>query len=553
MKKRSFKSLGIFTIVIALVTMAFTKTDIGGKYFEISKNIEIFTSLYKELNTNYVNELDPSKLMRTGIEAMVTSLDPYTNYISEGDIEGYRLITEGKYNGVGATFDKFENDVMITEISDNSPAQKAGLSAGDVIQSVNNKTVKGKSVEEVGDLLHGTNGSVVELSVMRLQKDGSTKPQKIKITRGEITEQNVPYSGIVTNHIGYIVLTTFTREAGENVRKAFLDLKKKDPELKGVIFDLRNNGGGLLNEAVNICNVWIGRDNLVVNTRGKVADWNHAFKTTNPSDDEQIPIAVLVNKGSASASEIVSGTLQDYDRAVIIGQRSFGKGLVQNIYEIGYNAKVKITTSKYYIPSGRCIQAVRYENGKPIELPDSLSANFKTQNGRIVPDGGGIKPDIAIIDATNYGLIKELKEKFIIFNYVTEYVIKHDTTKSISDFRFTDYDDFLAFVKKKNFTYTNELETLVGKLKTEADKQKSDIASATEMAALEAKLKLEKATAFMKYKTEIVSQIEKEIIARWFYESGAAQINLRNDAEIKAALAILSDKARYNDILKKKE
>ena len=552
MKKISVKRLGISVVVIALATMAFTKTDVGGKYFEISKNIEIFTSLYKELNTNYVNELDPSKLMRTGIEAMVTSLDPYTNYISEGDIEGYRLITEGKYNGVGATFDKFENDVMITEISDNSPAQKAGLAAGDVIQLVNNKPVKGKSVEEVGDLLHGTNGSVVELSVLRLQKDGSAKPQKIKITRGEITEQNVPYSGIVANHIGYIVLTTFTREAGENVRKAFLDLKKKDPELKGVIFDLRNNGGGLLNEAVNICNVWIGRDNLVVNTRGKVAEWNHAFKTTNPSDDEQIPIVVLVNKGSASASEIVSGTLQDYDRAIIIGQRSFGKGLVQNIYEIGYNAKVKITTSKYYIPSGRCIQAVRYENGKPVELPDSLSANFKTQNGRIVPDGGGIKPDIAINDPTNYGLIKELRDKFIIFNYVTEYVTKHDTTKSISDFRFTDYDDFLAFVKKKNFTYTNELETLINKLKIEADKQKSDLASATEMAALEAKLKSEKATAFMKYKTEIISQIEKEIIARWFYESGSAQINLRNDAEIKAALAVLSDKARYNNILKKK-
>ena len=550
--KKSFR-FSLLLIAVFAISIAANKKAGDGKYFEISKNIEIFTNLYKELNTNYVNELDPSKLMRTGVEAMLTSLDPYTNYISESDIEGYRLITEGKYNGVGASFDKLNDDILVTEIFEKSPAQKGGLKAGDRIVAVDGKNTKAKSIEEVGDALKGSAGSSVELTVSRMQTDGSFKPVRVKLNRDEISEQNVPYSGLVGEHVGYIVLTTFTREAGDNVRKAFLDLKTKDPQLKGVILDLRNNGGGLLNEAVNICNIWLPKDQLVVATKGKVIEWDRSFKTLNPSDDEQMPLTVLVNKGSASASEIVSGTLQDCDRAVIMGQRSYGKGLVQNIYDIGYNSKLKITTAKYYTPSGRCIQAVKYENGKHVDIPDSLRAAFKTKAGRPVLDGGGIKPDVLLQRSDDFGLMHAFREKFVLLDFVTKYTLTHDSIAvgAPENFRFTDFDAFTDFLVQHNFQYENESEKYLKKMRAEAVKEKSDDALSSELNALENKIKAEKKNDLLRHKDEILHEIEKEIVARYYFERGTIQTNLRNDIEIKSAVSLFNDAAKYKSLLKK--
>ena len=540
----------IFSVFAVLFIAANNRTD-HGKYFEISKNIEIFTTLYKELNTYYVDDVDPSKLMRTGVDAMLNSLDPYTNYISESDIEGYRFITEGKYNGVGASFDKLGETVFITDIFDGSPSQKAGLKAGDKILAVDGKSALNRSVDEVGDILKGAPSTEVELSIARPQLDGGLKNMKIKVKRDEVTEQNVPYFGMLNDKTGYIVLTTFTRDAGENVEKAFKELKEKNPNMTSLVFDLRGNGGGLLNEAVNICNIWIPKSEMVVTTKGKVVDWDRSFKTLNPSVDEQMPIVVLVDKGTASASEIVSGTLQDYDRAVVMGQRSYGKGLVQNMRDIGYNSKLKLTTAKYYIPSGRCIQAVKYENGKPVELPDSLRATFKTKAGRSVLDGGGIRPDVMVDKAGDIGLMKTLQEKYLIFDYVTQFALKNPTIDAPEKFKFDDFDGFVAFLAKRNFQYDSESEKLIKKLREEAKKEKYATIE-SELVAIEAKVQSDKKNDLQKHKAELVHEIENEIISRYYYEKGMIKMNLRNDAEIETAIKLLNDPTKYKALLTKK-
>ena len=540
----------IFSVFALFFIAANNRTD-HGKYFEISKNIEIFTTLYKELNTYYVDDVDPSKLMRTGVDAMLNSLDPYTNYISESDIEGYRFITEGKYNGVGASFDKLGETVFITDIFDGSPSQKAGLKAGDKILAVDGKSALNRSVDEVGDILKGAPATEVELSIARPQLDGSLKNMKIKVKRDEVTEQNVPYFGMLNDKTGYIVLTTFTRDAGENVEKAFKELKEKNPNMTSLVFDLRGNGGGLLNEAVNICNIWIPKSEMVVTTKGKVVDWDRSFKTLNPSVDEQMPIVVLVDKGTASASEIVSGTLQDYDRAVVMGQRSYGKGLVQNMRDIGYNSKLKLTTAKYYIPSGRCIQAVKYENGKPVELPDSLRATFKTKAGRAVLDGGGIRPDVMVDKAGDIGLMKTLQEKYLIFDYVTQFALKNPTIDAPEKFKFDDFDGFVAFLAKRNFQYDSESEKLIKKLREEAKKEKYATIE-NELVAIEAKVQSDKKNDLQKHKAELVHELENEIISRYYYEKGMIKMNLRNDAEIETAIKLLNDPAKYKALLTKK-
>lgn len=541
----------LIIMVLAVVGLAANRKTDHGKYFEISKNIEIFTNLYKELNTYYVDDVDPSKLMRTGVDAMLNSLDPYTNYISESDIEGYRYITEGKYNGVGAAFDKTMDFVFITDVFDSSPAQKAGLKPGDKILAVDGKSAVNRSVDEVGDILKGAAGTDVELTINRPQLNGSDKNMKIKVVRDEVTEQNVPYYGMLNDQVGYVVLTTFTRDAGENVKKAFVELKEKNPNIKGVIFDLRDNGGGLLNEAVNICNIWIPKGEMVVTTKGKVVDWDRSFKTLNPSVDEQMPIVVLVDKGTASASEIVSGTLQDYDRAVVMGQRSYGKGLVQNMRDIGYNSKLKLTTAKYYVPSGRCIQAVSYDKGKPVEVADSVRAVFKTRAGRTVLDGGGIKPDVLLNKSGDFGLMKTLKEKFLLFDYVTMFTLKNEKIEEPEKFRFTQFDDFVEFLNKKNFQYDSESEKLLKKLKEEAIKDKYSATIEGELKAIETKIKSDKKNDLLKHKDEIIDEIEREIIARYYYEKGKIKIALRNDIEIQEAIKVLGDAPRYKSLLKK--
>ncbi|MCI5083427.1 MAG: S41 family peptidase, partial [Saprospiraceae bacterium] len=406
-------ALVVITVLGMSTTMGGPKSD---KYFEMIKNIEIFTNLYKEINTYYVDEVDPGKLMRIGLDAMMESLDPYTNYISESDIEGYRYLTEGKYNGIGARSKKMGDYITITELYKDQPADKAGLRPGDQIMEIDGNDTKGKTGDAINALLRGFPGTTVNLKVRR---PGVEAPIQLTLTRGEVEVPNVPYYGMVSNDIGYISLTTFTRNAGRNVADALKALKKDNPALKGVIFDLRDNGGGLLNEAVNISNIFIPKGQVVVKTKGKVKDWDMSFRTTSTPVDTEIPLVVLINNRSASASEIVSGVMQDYDRGVLLGQRSYGKGLVQNTKDIGYNAKLKLTTAKYYIPSERCIQSVEYEDGEPVDIPDERRSKFKTQNGRTVLDGGGVKPDVTVKKPSDAGVIKSLIDQNLIFDFVT--------------------------------------------------------------------------------------------------------------------------------------
>ena len=536
-----------FLLLVFALTMATTFTSDNNKNFEISKNIEIFANLYKELNTYYVDDIEPGKLMRTGIDAMVGSLDPFTNYISESDIEGYRFITEGKYNGIGAQSRKIGDYVTITELYKDQPADKAGLKVGDQIIAVDGKDAKGKTLDELNDVLRGFPGTFVELTIRRPGKPGDFK---ISLSRDEVDVPNVPYSGMLSDGIGYVTLSTFTRDAGKNVADAVKSLKDQNPDLKGIVFDLRGNGGGLLNEAVNVANVFIPRNELVVTTKGKVKEWDRAFKTLSAPIDENIPLAVLIDKGSASASEIVCGVIQDYDRGVLLGQRSYGKGLVQNTRDIGYNAKVKLTTAKYYIPSGRCIQSVEYKNGEPLDIPDNKRTPFKTRNGRTVLDGGGVKPDVLLDSPMDGGVVKTLVEQNVIFDYVTQYCLKNPTIAAVEQYKFSGFDDFIKFLENRGFDYETDSEKILRELKEKAGKD--GYAIDADIKSVEAKIKAVKKDAILQNQSAIVDLIEKEIVGRYYYQLGKVKIGLRNDKEIQEAIRLLNDATKYTQLLQSK-
>lgn len=538
------KKILLLICVAAIGLFAFKGFE-DNKYFEIIKNLEIFTNAYKEINHSYVDELEPGKLMRTGLDAMLEGLDPFTNYISETDIEGYRFLYDGRYNAVGAEAKQMGDWVVITEILEDSPAHKSGLKVGDAVVSVSGQSAKGRSESDVMAFLRGVQGTKVDLVVRR---PGEEKDVRITLERGEIEAQNVPHSGIVADGIGYIFLSTFTQDAGKNVADALNALKTKHPDLKGVIFDLRNNGGGLLNEAVNVSNVFVPRGELISSTKGKVPEWDRSYKTSNSPIDEKIPVVVLINKMSASASEIVSGSLQDLDRAVLLGQRSYGKGLVQNTKDVGYNAKIKLTTAKYYIPSGRCIQSVRYKNGAPVDIPDAERAVFKTRNGRRVLDGGGVAPDLLLPHDTATGVVRALLEQHLIFDYATDWMLKHPAgVDSIETFEFADWDDFNRFVQSKNFAYESALEKKLKELQTLATAENYPIS--TDITALEKKVVAEKKGDMMKYKARILHEIEQEIVGRYFFQRGKVRKNLKNDPDVEAAVKLLLDGERYRALL----
>lgn len=527
-----------------LLGTAFTISSEKDKYFEIIKNIEIFTNLYKEVNTNYVDEIDPGQLMRTGLEAMVGSLDPFTNYISESDIEGYRVINEGKYHGIGTQSKKIGDYITITELFKDQPADKAGLKAGDRFISVDGKSAVGRSMEEMEEIMRGFPGTTMRLVINR---PGVAENINIELTRGEVDVPNVPYFGMLNDGVGYINLSIFTRDAGRNIINAFQNLKQENPGLKGLVLDLRGNGGGLLNEAINISNIFIPRDEVVVTTRGKVKDWDRAYKTVNQPIDTEIPLAILVDKGSASASEIVSGVMQDYDRGILIGQRTYGKGLVQNTMEIGYNARVKITTAKYYIPSERCIQSVEYKNGEPVAIADEKRARFKTRNGRTVLDGGGVKPDVVMDAPTDDGIIKALLDEDVIFNYVTEWAQTRPSIDSTDTFRFTDFADFENYLQRAKFSYESDGEKVLKTLAEKASAEELNLSS--EIKALQLKFDNAQSTELAKHRDVIIRLIEKEIAGRYYYQKGKVQIGLRNDPEVNEAIRILNNKAEYTRIL----
>lgn len=515
-----------------------------GKYFDIAKNMEIFANAYREVNHSYVDELDPNKLMRQGLDAMLEGLDPFTNYISETDIEGYRIQMDGMYNGVGAQGKRIGEWVVITEIYENSPAHKAGLKVGDAFIAIDGQNAKGKTESQVLDFLRGYPGTKSELLIRR---SGERKDLTISLERGEVIVPNVPHSGLVAEGVGYINLTTFTQDAGENVGNALRSMQGKNPKLKGVILDLRGNGGGLLNEAINLVNVFVPKGEFVSSTKGKVPEWDISLKTQHAPVDSDIPVVVLLDSHSASASEVTSGALQDLDRAVIMGQRSYGKGLVQNTKELGYNARIKLTTAKYYIPSGRCIQSVRYKNGEPVDIPESERAQFKTRNGRIVLDGGGIKPDVLLPHDTAAGVVKALLDQNIIFDFVTDFTLKNAKIDSVETFEFTDFDGFAQYVQSKNFDYQTATEKKIIELRDIAARESLPLDN--EIAGLENKIKAEKKGELLKNRDRILHEIEQDIVGRYYFQRGKVRKNLVNDPEVKEAIKLLNDPERYNGIL----
>jgi len=513
-------------------------------YFDIAKNMEIFANAYREVNHSYVDALDPNQIMRRGMDAMLEGLDPFTNYISETDIEGYRIQVDGKYNGLGATGERVGDYVVLFEIIENSPAHKAGLKVGDALVSIDGQSAKGRTEQEVQDFLRGYPGTKTNLVIRR---PGESKDLKITLERGEVKIPNVPHSGLVADGVGYINLTTYTENAAQNVADALTSLKQKNPGLKGIILDLRGNGGGLLNEAVNLVNIFVSRGELVASTRGKVPEWDLNLRTQGTPVDKDIPIVVLMDKMSASASEVTAGALQDLDRAVIMGQRSYGKGLVQNTKELGYNARIKLTTAKYYVPSGRCIQSVQYKDGVPVDIPEAQRAQFKTRNGRIVLDGGGIKPDVVLPHDTAQGALRALLDQNIIFDYATQFSQNRASIDSVEIFEFTDFAGFTQFATDKNFDYQSHSEKKLAELRQTAEREKWNLDA--EISALEQKIQAEKKDEIQRQREAILHEIEQEIVGRYYFQRGKVRKNLVNDPEVKEAITLLNDSARYDAIL----
>ncbi|MDX9931618.1 MAG: S41 family peptidase [Bacteroidales bacterium] len=549
MKKYLNKFIISLLIVVGIFSTSSTNSD-----FEISKNLDIFATLYRELNQNYVDDLQPGELMKIAIDEMLKSLDPYTVFFPESDIEDVKFMTTGQYGGIGSLIQQQDNRIIITEPYEGFPAQINGLKAGDQILEINGKSMAGKTVSEVSDLLKGQPGSKVDLLI---KHPFDEKPETITIQRKEITISDIPYTGMVDTKVGYIKLRGFTMNAGNQVKKAFEDLKKENTEMEGLILDLRGNGGGLLNEAVNIANIFVDRGITVVQTKGKLSDSNKSYKTLNPASDKNIRLAILIDGYSASASEIVAGFIQDVDRGVIIGQKSFGKGLVQNVIPLSYNTSFKVTTAKYYIPSGRCIQAIDYSkkiNGKAVHIKDSAKQKFTTKNGRIVYDAGGILPDIDLKPDSLSEITISLIIKNHVFNFVTQYVHDHASIPSPDKFEFsaTDYQLFLSYLEGREYDYKTSSEHKLEELIEAMKEDKYYDHSTDEISRLQTKVGHNKQRDLELFSNEIINVIANEIVSRYYYQKGRIIYDLRTDKEVKKAVEILRDPAQYNKILSDK-
>ena len=542
----------LININIFLLFLSFSDGSFGqeqSRLYDIGKNIEIYTNIYKELNKNFVDEIDPNILMKKGIDAMTKSLDPYTRYFSESEAESFRISTQGKYSGIGSIMKNVDSVITVVELYNDSPSYRAGLKIGDQILEVAGKSTKGKTSKEVASIVRGAPGTNI---VFTVKSYGDTKTKEITIERGEINIPNVPYFGLVNDSIGYIHLSTFTADAGKNVRNALKKLKDS-VDLKGVILDLRDNGGGLLREAINVVNVFVGKGEELVSTKGKLEEKNRVYTTPKNALDENIPLVVLINDHSASASEIVSGSIQDMDRGVLIGQKSFGKGLVQNIFPIGYNSKVKITIAKYYIPSGRCIQSKVYEDGKAVYIKKDKRNAFKTKNGRKVYDVGGVEPDIKIEKENLPTFVKNLLKKNIIFKYVNEYALKHNSIPAIEEFKYKEYNRFKEFYINNDFGFKTKAEKEIEKLKKLIEDDGLTSISIDDLDKLISLIQNEKKTFLDKNKKQIKRLIEKEIVKRYYFNKGKIKDSLKNDNEIQKAIEILSQTQEYNKILAKPE
>lgn len=527
-------------------------------YFEISKNLDVFSSVYKDANNYFVDEVEPSKLMRTCIDGMLKTLDPFTNYFSGSQIENARIQQGGKFGGLGIEIDIIGAYPVVTSVTQGQPADKEGMKVGDVIKLIDGASAENRTKEEVNKILVGQPKTQIALGVERKTATGEIKSIPFLIALEEIQETSVPFSGMVTPEIGCIKLKIFNENAGKDVRTAFDSLKRLNPNMKGVILDLRGNPGGLLNEAVNVCNVFIDRNELVVNTKGKVAEWNNTFRTLNEPSDNKIPLVMITNSMSASASEIVSGTMQDYDRGVVIGQKTYGKGLVQTTRNLSYNTMLKVTVSKYYIPSGRCIQAINYAeknaDGSVKRVPDSLKVAFKTRNGRTVWDGGGVDPDVVLPKPVLSKIAETLLAKQYVFEFANQYQLLHPSIDEAGRFKLTekDFNDFLAFVKGKDLSYKTEAEEKLEALKDVATEEKYFDAVKSSYEAISQKLRADKEKDLMSHRDEIITLLENEIVGRYYYAYGKVKKSYQNDPEVAKAIELINNPRAYQEILEAK-
>lgn len=533
MKKsmQSLRKMSAWIVGAALSITILASATVADEFFEISKNIEIFTSVYKELNMYYVDDTKPGSLMKTGIDAMLKSLDPYTVYYPESKIEDAMFMQTGQYGGIGTLVNTIKGKITITEPYQGFAAAKAGLKAGDVVLSVNGKSVEGKTHEEITDMLTGQPGTEVELSVQRF---GSDAPVSIRIKREEIKIPDVPYYAMIDDQTGYIKLTGFTQTASNDVKNAFMELKGK--KMKRCVLDLRGNGGGLLREAINIVNFFVPKGTEIVSTKGKIEEWNKTYTGLNEPLDTQMPLIVLVDGMSASASEIVSGSLQDLDRAVVVGEESYGKGLVQQTKDLIYNTKMKLTVAKYYTPSGRCIQRLDYshrdeQSGEVKSTADSLIKPFNTRNGRVVYDGRGIRPDVDVNPGEASNILVGLVTNWITFDYATKYYYSHASIDSADHFHLSDadYQDFVNFAKSKEFAYNTRTEELYKQLKKVADEEKYYAGAEKEFDNLFARIEPHKEQDLNKFKDQIREELENEIVSRYYYQDGRVKCGLKYD------------------------
>jgi len=551
---RKIRSVRFVIIAAVLITagasVAFLSTQ-ETRDFRIAKNLDIFFTLFRELNTFYVDDLNPDKLVKTGIDNMLKSLDPYTVYYPESEGDEVTFMTTGKYGGIGSLVRGSGDYVVVSLVYKGFPADVAGIKAGDLLKKADGVSLKGYPTEKVSEKLKGNPGTVINLTIER-----NGVEMEIPVKREKISVPPVPYYGMLDENTGYIRFTNFTQDCSEDVKNALVALKAKNP--RQIILDLRGNPGGLLTEAVNIVNLFVGPGNEIVKTKGKVKQFDETFKTTRAAVDENIPLAVIINRGSASASEIVAGALQDLDRGIIVGQRSYGKGLVQITRPLSYNTQLKITTAKYYIPSGRCIQALDFshpnEDGSVGIIPDSLISEFRTKNGRIVKDGGGIKPDIEVVPAQLSQVAAELYLRNYIFDFASHYYWTHPEVKSLSQFSFTDqdYNEFKNFLESRKFSYKTNTEESLSELIANARKEKYYDLHKELFTNLEKELNHTLDQDLVTFRSEITDLLEDEIVSRYFYEEGSIAWSLKTDEQVKKATEILNNRNNYNSILQGK-
>lgn len=517
--------------------------------FEISKSLDVYTSLLRELNLSYVDEINPAELNEIAIKSMLQELDPYTVFVPEAEIENFQLMTTGEYGGIGSLIQLIDGKVTITEPYEGFPAQKAGLIPGDAILEINGVDANGKNTSAISELLKGQPGSTVEI---KIQREGYDKPLNKSLIREKIKIDNIPYHTVFENGIGYVRLTGFTQKAASEMKEILLQMMETN-ELKGFILDLRSNGGGLLSEAVDISNLFVDKGEVIVSMRGKVAEKTTVHRTRQAPVDKTLPVVVMVNEASASASEIVAGALQDLDRAVVIGQRTFGKGLVQNVVPLSYNTQMKVTVAKYYIPSGRCIQEIDYSHKTKTDTTktDSLVATFKTRNGRLVFDGKGIAPDVPIEAEMYSAVTANLYAGNYIFKFANQFAREHKTIADTKSFEISDeiYNDFLIFLDENEFSYTTESERMIENMRRIAEQESYKDAIETQLHALEEQLTSYKKNDLQKHRNEIEELLKMEIVQRYYYQKGKIIAALQDDSELQTAFEILLDQSRYEQIL----